>query len=72
MIAVKEKLKCKNCDGLLEDAGDHDDKDGHRIICVNCGREHDSEGKLLPHPIGGRIKERTDGGADGSYGPRFA
>lgn len=67
MVAVKERLKCQVCGNLLEE---EEDDYGPRIICVGCGREHDSEGELIPHPIGAAMAERTDGKANECYGPR--
>ena len=49
MIAVQERLKCQNCGNPL---GDDSDIYGERIVCVVCSREHDKDGRLIPHPIG--------------------
>lgn len=68
MVAVKERLKCQNCGNPLED--DEDDY-GSRIVCILCGREHDSGGRLLSHPIGADIVVRYDGRHNENYGPRF-
>jgi len=47
MIAVKLRLKCQHCPGgSLEK-----DQDGD-WVCINCGRQHDSKGKLKSHRVG--------------------
>ena len=71
MVAIKERLKCQNCGGLLEDAGDSDDKDGHRIVCIICNREHDAKGELLDHPVGSNTAERADGRHNENFGARL-
>ena len=45
MLKLKERLKCQHCDSnLLE-------REGDVLTCIFCGREHDSKGKLIRHPV---------------------
>ena len=49
MVVVKESLKCQQC-------GSHffDYVDG-AALCVLCCREHDLQGKLIPHPDADKV-----------------